>query len=248
MTRSAKLGVLFAMTILISVLLSARRAHTPSEEDDKKAAIDVVLAHELACQAYDFEKLDLLHTPDARGIEESYPLPLEPGLRQGYQALKDAGVRIDYHPQDAVAEVRDDVAWVTVTLRSVWKSDAPKGRAMMGGEWHVTFVESHVLVRTPDGWKIALGQSAALPPQFGVEPDFQEHGGMKFAKLSHGGPAAKSGLRSGDVLVDYGGHKIDNYLDYARLRYFYSEGEKVMVTVLRGRERITKEVTLEAMQ
>jgi hypothetical protein len=44
----------------------------------------------LACQNYDFEKLDSLHTPDARGIEDSYPQPVEPGLRQAYQADKDA--------------------------------------------------------------------------------------------------------------------------------------------------------------
>ncbi|MGC2328820.1 MAG: hypothetical protein WA604_19055 [Candidatus Sulfotelmatobacter sp.] len=29
---------------------------------------------------------------------------------------------------------------------------------------------------------------------------------------------------------------------YARLTYVYSEGEKVMVTVMRGQEKITKEV------
>jgi hypothetical protein len=35
---------------------------------------------------------------------------------------------------------------------------------------------------------------------------------------------------------------------YARLTHFYSEGEKVMVAVTRGQEKITKEVTLEAMK
>ena len=58
----------------------------------------------------------------------------------------------------------------------------------------------------------------------------------------------KAGLKSGDVLIEYGGRKIDNPVDYERLRYFYSEGEKVMVTVMRGREKITKEVTLEQMR
>lgn len=35
---------------------------------------------------------------------------------------------------------------------------------------------------------------------------------------------------------------------YARLTHVYSEGEKVTVTVMRGREKIAKEVTLEAMK
>jgi hypothetical protein len=29
-------------------------------------------------------------------------------------------------------------------------------------------------------------------------------------------------------LIEYGGRKIDNYIDYARLTHVYSEGEKVM--------------------
>jgi ketosteroid isomerase-like protein len=164
--------VLLAITVLISIVLGACGTRTASEEDDKKAAINVVLAHELACQNYDFDKLDSLHTPDSVGIEESYPHPFEPDARQGYQTDKDAGVRIDYHPQDAVAEVRGDVAWVTVTLHSVWTADTPLGRAMRGGSvQHVTFVESFVLVRTPAGWKIALGHTNWLPPDFGVQPD-----------------------------------------------------------------------------
>jgi hypothetical protein len=83
----------------LGFVLAACRTRTASEEDDKKAAISVVLAHELACQTYDFDKEDSLHTPDARVIEESYPHPLEPEQRRSYQVYKDAGIRIDYHPQ-----------------------------------------------------------------------------------------------------------------------------------------------------
>ena len=242
--------ILLSTAVVISVALGACKARTTSQEDDKKAAISVVLAHEQACQTYDFDKLDSLHTADSRGIEESYPHPAEPDLRLGYQALKNAGVRIDYHPQDAVAEVRGDVAWVTVTLHSIWTADSAAGRTMLGGSvWHATFVESFILVRTPEGWKIALGHTSKLPPDFGVQPNFQQdHGGMKFAEVAEGGPAGKAGFKSGDVLTEYGGRKIDNYIDYARLIYAYSEGEKVMVTVMRGPQRITKEVTLEAMK
>jgi len=230
--------------------MAACRTRTAPEEDDKQAAINVVVAHEQACQTYDFDKLDSLHTPDARGIEESYPHPFEPDERQGYQAYKDAGVRIDYHPQDAVAEVRGNVAWVTVTLHSVWTADTPAGRAMLGGNvWHVTFVESFILVKTPAGWKITFGHTSMLPPDFGAEPDYHaEHGGMKLVKVPEDGPAGKAGFKSGDVLIEYGGRKIDNYVDYSRLVHAYSEGEKVMVTVMRGREKFTKEVTLEAMK
>jgi predicted metalloprotease with PDZ domain len=239
----------FATTVLIILALTACRTRTAPEGDDKTAAINVALAHEQACQTYDFDKLDSLFTPDAREIEESYPHPTEPGLRQFYQSMKDAGVRIDYRPEDAAAEVRGNVAWVTLTLHSVWTTDTPAGRAMIGGEWHVTFVKSFILVKTPTGWKIAFGHTSMLPPDFGVEPDYQqEHGGMKLVKVPEDGPAGKAGFKSGDVLIEYGGKKIDNYIDYARLVHFYSEGERVMVTVMRGHEKLTREVTLEAMR
>jgi membrane-associated protease RseP (regulator of RpoE activity) len=243
-------GPLFATIVVISLVLAACRTRTAPLEDEKKAAINVVLAHEQAVQEYDFDEVDSLHTPDARVIEESYPHPFEPAERRDWQLYKDAGIRIDYHPQDAVAEVRGNVAWVTVTLHSVWTADTPVGQAMLGArEGYATYVESFVLVKTPAGWKIALGHTDQLPPDFGVEPDYrQEHGGMKFADVAEGGPAGKAGLKSGDVLIEYGGRKVDNPVDYQRLRYAYYEREKVMVTVMRGQEKITKEVTLEQMQ
>ncbi len=245
-----RVGVLFATTVLIFFVLAACRTRTASEEDDKKAAINVVLAHEQACQTYDFDKLDSLHTPDSRGIEESYPQPFEPDERRSYQAYKDAGVRIDYHPQDTVAEVRGNVAWVTITLHSVWTADTPAGQAMLGGGvWHVTYVESFILVNTPVGWKIAFGHTTMLPPAFGVQADSQqEHGGMKFAEVREDGSAGKAGFKSGDVLIEYGGQKIDKADDFYKLRYAHYEGEKVMITVMRGHEKITKDVTLEAMK
>jgi ketosteroid isomerase-like protein len=247
-------GILFAMVVLIviaiSVVLGACKTRTASVEDDKKAAINVVLAHELAVQAYDFDKVDSLHTPDARVIEESYPHAFEPEEREGWQEYKDAGMHVEYHPQDAVAEVRGKIAWVTVTLHSVWTADTPAGRTMLGGSvWRATFVEDFILVKTPEGWKITFRHTSMLPADFGADPDYRAaHGGMKLVKVTEDGPAGKAGLKSGDVLIEYGGRKIDNYIDYARLVHAYSEGEKVMATVMRGQEKITQEVTLAAMK
>ncbi|HXY11197.1 MAG TPA: PDZ domain-containing protein [Terriglobales bacterium] len=245
-----RVGMLVATTVLITIVLGACKTRTASVEDDKKAAINVVLAHEHGVQTFDFDRVASLHAPDARGIEESYPHLSEPGRRAGYQPYKDAGIHIEYHPQDAVAEVRGDVAWVTVTLHSVWTTDTPAGRTLLGANtWHATYVESFVLVRMPEGWRIALGHTTILPPDFGVEPDYEQaHGGMKFAKVAVGGPADKAGFKSGDVLIEYGGRKIDNSDDFYRLRYVYYEGEKAVVTVMRGHEKSTKEVTLEAMK
>ena len=65
------------------------------------------------------------------------------------------------------------------------------------------------LVKTPERWKIALRHTSMLPPDFGVEVDYQpEHGGAKIAEVSKSGPAGKAGFKSGDVLIEYGGRKI----------------------------------------
>jgi hypothetical protein len=95
-------------------------------------------------------------------------------------------MHVDYHPQHAVADVRGTVAWVTLALHSVWTADTPVARAMLGGrKWQGTWVESFILVKTPEGWKIAFRHTSTLPPSFGVEPDYQEdHGGMKFAEVA----------------------------------------------------------------
>jgi ketosteroid isomerase-like protein len=235
----------------LSAAQSSSATRAESEEGEKRAAIAVVLAHEQAVQSYDFDKVAALHTADSRGIEESYPQARrKPQYIETFGPLKDAGVRIDYHPQDAVAEVRGDVAWVTVTMHSVWTADTPAGRALLAGdEWRATFVESWVLVKTPGGWKIALGHTSQLPPDLGVEVDYQQvHGGVRLAGVPKSGPAGKAGIKSGDVLIEYGGQKIDNPDDLYRLRYAHYEGRKVMVTVMRGSEKILREVTLEAMK
>jgi hypothetical protein len=230
---------------------SSSASRTVTVDDERQAAIAVVLAHEIAVQTYDFDKLDSLHTTDYRGIEESYPQPRRRlQYVEDFKPMKDAGVRIDYHPQDAVAEVRGDAAWVTLTLHSVWTADSPAGRAMLGGnEWRVTFVESFVLVKTPEGWKMALGHTSMLPPDLGVQLDYQQvHGGVKIAGVSKNGPADKAGVKAGDVVIKYGGQKIDNPDDLYKLRYAHYEGDKVIVTALRGSAKISKEVTLEAMK
>jgi membrane-associated protease RseP (regulator of RpoE activity) len=243
-------GIAFATTVLLLFVLAACRTPSAAQGDDKKAAISVVLADEHAVEEFDFDKVDSLHTPDARVIEGSYPHPFEPDERQGWQFNKEAGLHVAYHPQDAVADVRGNTAWVTVTLHSTWTADTPSGRTLLRGNVErETYVESFILVKTQAGWKIAFRHTSTLPPDFGVEADYQqEHGGMKFAKVPESGPAGKAGLKTGDVLIEYGGQKIDQADDFYKLRYAHYEGDKVAVTVMRAQEKIKKDVTLEAMK
>ena len=146
----------------VSVLLSGTRA--AGQDDDKKAAESVVRAFEQAVQDFDIAKADSLCTPDARWIEESYPRPIEPWPAFLLKA-KDVKLRIDYRPQDFDVHVKGDVAWVTVTLNSIFKADNDAAKALLGGqsEWRPIFVESEILVKTPNGWRIILGHTTRIP-------------------------------------------------------------------------------------
>ncbi|MBS0582234.1 MAG: PDZ domain-containing protein [Proteobacteria bacterium] len=239
-----RIRLTFAAVALVVGLLAACGTRAKLQEDDKKAAINAALAFERAVQAYDFDKADSLVTPNARWIEESYSHPVEPDLRQTFQPFKDTGIRFEYGPRDAVANLENNVAVVTLTLHSTWTADTPAGRATLGGsKWRAIFVESMVLVRSREGWRITFGHTTQLPPDIGVTPDYHwEHGGMRLAEVRQGGPADRAGVKAGDVMIEYGGQKITRMDDFYRLRYAQHEGDKVMVTVMRGNEEVAKEM------
>lgn len=102
-------------------------------------------------------------------------------------------------------------------------------------------------VRVADPAAAAAGGGGGYGPYFGSVPDFGEveHGGVKFADVRDGSPAAKAGLAAGDVLIEFDGKKIDNLYDFTYALRAHKPGDKVAVTVLRNGERLTREVTLE---
>ncbi len=93
----------------------------------------------------------------------------------------------------------------------------------------------------------ATGGGGGYGPYFGSIPDFGqvEHGGVKFSDVREGSPAGRAGFKAGDVLVEFDGKKIDNLYDFTYALRAHKPGDKVIVTVLRGSERVTHEVTLE---
>lgn len=237
-----KLNVIAMFAVIIFVtafVLVARGKQAAGQDDDKKAVENVVRGFEKAVQEFDFDKADSFTTPDARWVENSYPQPVEPGLRSRFLRIKDSRIRMDYHPRDVEVNIRGDVAWATVTLDSTWVAE---GRA----EWRTIYVESMILVRTPDGWKITFGHTTRLPADFGASAELgQWSGGVKFASVQDGSPAAKTGFKAGDVMIEFDGQKIDTPLDFIKFLRWPNIGDKVMVTVMRGQEKITKEVTME---
>ncbi len=83
-------------------------------------------------------------------------------------------------------------------------------------------------------------------PYFGSIPDFgQVENGVKFADVKEGSPAAKAGLKSGDVLVEFDGKPIKNLYDFTYALRSKNVGDRVEVRVLREGKPLTAQVTLE---
>ncbi|MEW6368537.1 MAG: M20/M25/M40 family metallo-hydrolase [Acidobacteriota bacterium] len=84
---------------------------------------------------------------------------------------------------------------------------------------------------------------------FGSIPDFgEEVRGVKFADVKDGSPAAKAGLKAGDILIRFAGQEIRNLYDFSYTLKAHKPGQVVEVVVLRGEQQMTVNVTLEKRQ
>jgi hypothetical protein len=91
-----------------------------------------------------------------------------------------------------------------------------------------------------------VGGGGGYGAYFGSVPDFgQTSGGVKFADVRDGSPAARAGLRAGDVLVEFDGKPIDNLYDFTYALRSRKPGDEVVVKVRRGAEVLTVRVRLE---
>lgn len=155
---------LVSVSAFAASLLAAPGTRAIAQQDDKKAVEAVIRTFEQAVQEYDFAKANSFFTPDARWIEESYPQSI-PDIEKWFENAKVAKVVIAYHFRELEVRVEGNVAWVIDTLEGTFQADTEAGRTLLGGksEQRPVFVESEVLVRTPEGWKIVLGHTTHLP-------------------------------------------------------------------------------------
>jgi Peptidase family M28/PDZ domain/PA domain len=104
------------------------------------------------------------------------------------------------------------------------------------------FVES---VQEQHGGSSSAGAVSGYGPYFGSVPDFADEGqGVKFADVRAGSPAAKAGLRRGDVLTSFGGAAVRSLYDFTFALRDKKPGDKVEVTVTRDGKPITVMVEL----
>lgn len=91
----------------------------------------------------------------------------------------------------------------------------------------------------------STGGGGGYGPWFGSIPDFgQSENGVRFSDVQPGSPAAKAGLKAGDVLVDFAGKPIRNLYDFTDALRRGKVGDVVAVTVLRDGKPLKASVTL----
>ena len=91
------------------------------------------------------------------------------------------------------------------------------------------------------------GSRDTLRAYLGTIPDYTTEGtGVKISGVRAGGPADKAGLKSGDIIVEFGGQQIANIYDYTYALDAVKIGEPVEVVVLRDGKRVKLTVTPEA--
>jgi Zn-dependent M28 family amino/carboxypeptidase len=90
------------------------------------------------------------------------------------------------------------------------------------------------------------GGGGGYGPYFGSIPDFgQTENGVKFSDVKPNSPAAKAGLKAGDVLVQFGDKPIKNLYDFTDALRRSKVGDVVEVKVLRDGQPLTVSVKLE---
>jgi hypothetical protein len=91
------------------------------------------------------------------------------------------------------------------------------------------------------------GGGRGYGPYFGSVPDFRDDiKGVLFSDVQNNSPAAKAGLKAGDIMTEFDGKQIQNLNDYAYTLRSKKPGDVVVVVVKRNGEDVKTNVTLEA--
>lgn len=102
-------------------------------------------------------------------------------------------------------------------------------------------------VKVPRTTEQAGGDRAALRVFTGTIPDYtSDEKGLKLSGVMEGGPAAKAGLKEGDVIVEFAGRKVANIYDYMYALEGVKIGQPVKVVYMRGGKPLETTLTPEA--
>ncbi len=89
------------------------------------------------------------------------------------------------------------------------------------------------------------GRMGGTKVYVGTVPDFAgDVDGYKLGGVTDGSPAAKAGLKAGDIIIQFGDKKISNIYDFTYALGNYVPGDKVNVLVKRGAEELKFDIVL----
>ena len=146
-----------------------------------------------------------------------------------------SGLHSDYHkPSDTWEKINTEAA---VRLLDLVENVSQRLASAPERPSFVTVVEDK---------PSASGSGGGYGAYFGSIPDFgQVENGVKFADVKPGSPAAKAGLKAGDVLVQFGDRPIKNLYDFTDALRRGKVGDVVEVKVMRDGQPVSASVKLE---
>jgi aminopeptidase YwaD len=147
-----------------------------------------------------------------------------------------SGLHTDYHkPSDTADKINANGAVKVLGLvyATMDKLSSNAGRL------------EYTEVRQPQ--QPASGGGGGYGPYFGSVPDFRDDlKGVLFADVQNNSPAAKAGLKQGDLMTAFDGKPIQNLYDFTYALRAKKPGDIVEVVVKRNGEDVKVNVTLEA--
>jgi hypothetical protein len=147
-----------------------------------------------------------------------------------------SGLHSDYHkPSDTWEKINADAA---VRLLDLVENVSQRIASTTERPAFVTVVEDKPAASGSGG--------GGYGAYFGSIPDFgQVENGVKFSDVKPGSPAAKAGLKAGDVLIQFGDRPIKNLYDFTDALRRGKVGDVVEVKVMRDGQPVSASVKLE---
>ncbi len=90
-------------------------------------------------------------------------------------------------------------------------------------------------------------QIQQVTPELAKSFNLDKPRGALISNVVKNGPAAKGGLKSGDIIINFNNHKINNHSDVPWLASTAGEGKTVRITVIRNSKEITLQIKLGKM-
>ena len=190
---------------------------------------------------------------DLDGITPRFPLHVDYSDNSGYGSSDHtsftakqvpvlfffSGLHGDYHkPSDTWDKINAPAAVEVLQLvadiadRIDMQADRPE------------FIRVEEKQNNPHAGQLA-GSGSGYGPYFGSIPDFAEPPrGVRFADITPESPAAKAGLKAGDILIRFGDDPIQNLYDFTYALRAHKAGEAVEVEVLRSDKSVKATVHL----